>query len=63
MLNEHFEKLIKVELGNKTMLDMKRNKAYPEAKYGHDLPSLETLPLKLTHSISHSTSKERVLAT
>ena len=41
---------------------MKRNRVYPEAKHRHDLPSLETPSLKLTHSISHSTSKERVLA-
>jgi hypothetical protein len=43
------------------MLNM--NKAYPEAKYGHDLPSLET-PLRSSLSpISHSKLKGRVLET
>jgi hypothetical protein len=32
---------------------MKRYKAYPEAKHGHDHPFLETPSLRLTHSISH----------
>ena len=40
------------------MLNIKGNEAYPKAKHGHDLPSLETPFLKLTLSISHSTSKE-----
>ena len=51
-------KLIKAEIGSKTVLNMKRNRAYPEAQHGHDLPSLETPYLKLTLT-NFSLNKQR----
>jgi hypothetical protein len=42
MFNELLENLIKAEIQDKIVLNTKGNRAYPEAKHRHGLPSLET---------------------
>jgi hypothetical protein len=57
--NEHLEKLINAKIQDKTMLNTKGNRAYPDAKYGHGLPLLRKLVFGAhSHQIRTQNSRE-----